>query len=91
MRTDSGLTPGLSDTIGGVDGELALDREGRSDVVEQAAKATRSATRVRGQIRRGAGRPATPRTLSAGAGLGPDLAGRLADKVLEGWARAPVT
>ena len=91
MRTDSELTPGLSDTDGEGDGELVLDREGRSGVVEQAAKATRSATRVRGQIRRGAGRPATPRTLSAGAGLGPDLAGRLADKVLEAWTRAPVT
>jgi hypothetical protein len=49
MRTDSELTPGLSDTIGGDDGELPLDREGRSGVVEQAARATRSATRVRGQ------------------------------------------
>jgi hypothetical protein len=70
MRTDSGLTPGLSDTVGGGGGEFALDREGRSGVVEQAARATRSATRVRGQTRRGGRCPATPRTLSAGPGFG---------------------
>jgi hypothetical protein len=77
MRTDSGLTPGLSGTIGGVDGELALDREGRSGVVEQAARATRSARRVKGQSRRQERCPVTPRTLSASAGLGPDLVQRL--------------
>jgi hypothetical protein len=69
MRTDSGLTPGLSDTIRGVDGELALDREGRSGVVEQAVRATRSARRVRGQIRRAARCLATPRTVSAASGF----------------------
>jgi hypothetical protein len=77
MRTDSGLTPGLSDTIAGGDGELALDREGRSGVVEQAARATTKAARVRGHTRRGGRCPATPRTLPASVGLGPDLARRL--------------
>jgi hypothetical protein len=51
MRTDSGLTPGLSDTIGGGAGELGLDREGRSGVVEQDARATSSANRIRRQTR----------------------------------------
>jgi hypothetical protein len=69
MRTDSGPTPGLSDTVGGDGRELALDREGRSGVVEQAARATRSARRVRGQTRRAARCPATPRTLSAVSGF----------------------
>jgi hypothetical protein len=83
MRTDSGLTPGLSDTVAGGDGELALDREGRSGVVEHAPRATSSTAKVRGQTRRAARCPDTPRTLSAGPGLGPDLARCLADKVLE--------
>jgi hypothetical protein len=66
MRTDSGLTPGLSDAVG-VGGELALDREGPSGVVEHAARATSSDARVTGQTRRGGRCPATPRTLSANA------------------------
>jgi hypothetical protein len=66
MRTESGLSTGLSDTIGG-DGELALDREGRSGVVEHAPRATRSAANVRGNSWRGGRCPAMPRTLSANA------------------------
>jgi hypothetical protein len=69
MRMDSGPTPGLSDTIGGVDGELALDRDGRSGVVEQAPRATSSAAKVKGQTRRGGRCPATRGTLSASAGF----------------------
>jgi hypothetical protein len=69
MRTDSGLTPGLSDADGEGDGELALDLEGRSGVVEQAARAKSSAARVRGQTRRGARCLATPRTVSAASGF----------------------
>jgi hypothetical protein len=91
MRTDSGLTPGLSDTLGRDGGEPAVDREGRSGVVEQAPRTTRNATRVRGHTRRRERCPATPRTLSASAGLGPDLIQRLADRVMEAWARVPVT
>jgi hypothetical protein len=69
MRTDSGLTPGLADTKGEGDGELAVDLEDRSGDVEQAARATRSAAKVRGQTRRGGSCPATPRTLSAAWGF----------------------
>ena len=69
MRTDSGLTPGLSDPVGGGGDEFALDREGRSGVVEQAARATRSAARVSAQTRRQERCPATPRTVSAVSGF----------------------
>jgi hypothetical protein len=53
MRTDSGATPGLSDVDGAGDGELVLDREGRSGDVEQAPRAARSAATIRGQTRPG--------------------------------------
>jgi hypothetical protein len=69
MRTDSALAPGLSDTNGEGEGELALDREGRSGGVEQAPRATRSAARVKGQTRRGGRCPDTPRTVSVSAGF----------------------
>ena len=69
MRADSGLTPGLSDTDGVEDGELALDPEGRSGEVEQAARATSSAAKIRGQTRREGRCPATLRTLSAAWGF----------------------
>jgi hypothetical protein len=73
MRTDSGLTPGLSDTIGGGDGELALDRGGRSGGGFEQAPRTKSVTRVRGQTPRWERCRATSRTLSASDGFGSRL------------------
>jgi hypothetical protein len=84
MRTDSGLTPGLSDTLGRDGGEPAVDREGRSGFVEQAPRTTRNATRVRGHTRWRERCLATPRTLSPARVWVPHLVQRLADTVMGG-------